>query len=156
MSAAQSGQVGLAGAIAVAIAPPTSNPPLLTEAQKFEQTLLGPFQIPGSILSNLAINGYSTLDDLAYFGHKYFEYFCSVNIRQYLNRGGANYSDKVIKILQGMVWRASDMNRLNHPLLVNTNLTRDESNEWYFEAVFEVAKLKKEFDIEYPGNLVYA
>ena len=60
-----------------------------------------------------------------------------------MNRDGANYSNKVIKRLQGLVWRESDMKRLNHPLLIDTKLTRDEADEWYFEAVFEVTKLKK-------------
>ena len=59
----------------VAVVPTASNPPLLTEAQNFEQTLLGPLQIPGAIVSNIALNGYSTLADLAYFGHKDFEDF---------------------------------------------------------------------------------
>ena len=47
------------------------------------------------------------------------------------------------------------MKRLNQPLLIDTNITRDETDEWYFEAVVEVEKLKKEFDIESPGKFVY-
>ena len=86
----------MSGAIVVAIAPPASNPPLLTESQKFKHTLMGSLQIPGAIVPNLALNGYSILADLAYFGHKYFEDFYSAKIRQALNCGGANYSDKVI------------------------------------------------------------
>ena len=107
-------------------------------------------------MSNLALNGYRTLADYAYFGHKDFEYFCSAKIRQALNRGGANYSNKFIKRLQGLVWRALEMKRLNQTLLINTNLTRDEAEEWYFEMLVEVEKLKKEFDIESPGKFVYA
>ena len=87
----------MVGAVAVAISPPTYNPPLLTVAQNFKQTFLGPLQIPGAIVLNLAINFYSTLDDLDYFGHKNFEYFFSKKIRQALNRGGANYSKNFIK-----------------------------------------------------------
>ena len=48
------------------------------------------------------------------------------------------------------------MNRLNHPLLIDTNLTRYEAIAWYFEAVTELAKLNKEFDIASPGKIVYA
>ena len=84
MSAAQAGQGGLVGAVAVAIVPPASTPPLLIEAYK--SNLL---QIPRYIVLNIALNGYSTLADLAYFGQKDFKYFCSANIRQDLNRGGA-------------------------------------------------------------------
>ena len=86
------------------------------------------------------------------FCHKDFEDFCSANIRQAFNSGGYKYSDKIIKILQVMVWRASDMKRLNHPILIDTNITRDDVDEWYFEAVVEVEKIKKEVDIESPGN----
>ena len=107
-------------------------------------------------MSNIALNGYSNLDDLAYFGHKDFEDFCSTNIRQDLNCGGTNNRYKVIKHFQGMVWRASEIKRLKQPLLVDTNITRDEANEWYLEAVVEVGKLKKEFDIDSPGKFVYA
>ena len=93
-------------------------------------------------MDNIALNGYSTLADLDYFVHKNFEDFCSASIRQDLNRGGANYSNKVIKRLMGMVWIASEMKRLNQPLLINVNITRNEANEWYLEAVVEVTKLK--------------
>ena len=48
------------------------------------------------------------------------------------------------------------MKWLNHPLLIDTKLTRDDADEWYFEAVDEVAKLRKEFEIESPGKFVYA
>jgi len=143
-----------AGAAGGAGAP---QPPVpLTEEQKFEQTLLGALQIPQPIIANLALNGYNTMADLAYFGHKDFEDYCHAKARQALNRGGANYSDKVIKRLQGLVWRASEMKRLNQPLLIDINLTRDETDEWYFEAVVEVAKLKKEFEITTPEKFVYA
>ena len=90
MSVSQSGPVGLARAVAVAIVPCASNPSILMEAQNFEQTLLGPLQIPRAIVSNRALNSYSTLDDLDYFGYKYFEDFCSAKIRHALKRGGAN------------------------------------------------------------------
>ena len=70
--------------------------------------------------------------DLDYFDHEDFGYFCFAKIRQVLNRGGANYSDNFIKRLQGLVWIASEMKHLNQPLLINTNLTRDEADEWYF------------------------
>ena len=105
---------------------------------------------------NFALNGYSTLAELAYFGHKDFEYFCSAKIIQALNRGGAKYSDTVIKHLRGLVWRASEMKRLNQTLLINTNLTRDEADECYPEAVIELEKLKKKFKIASTGNFVYA
>ena len=107
-------------------------------------------QIPGAIVSNLALNGYSTLSELANFGHKDFEYFCSSKIRHALSHGGASYNDKVIKRLHGMVWRASKMKRLNQLLLINNNLTRYEANKWDFEALVEVEKLYKEFEIESP------
>ena len=97
----------MAGDVAVEILLPASTPPLLTEEKKFKQTLLGPLQIPGDIVLKISLYGYSNLADLAYFGHKDFEYFCSANIRQALNRGDANYSDMFIKHLQGLVWRAS-------------------------------------------------
>ena len=48
------------------------------------------------------------------------------------------------------------MKRLNQPLLIGTNLTRNEADMWYFKAVFEVEKLKKELDIESPGNFAYS
>ena len=47
------------------------------------------------------------------------------------------------------------MKHLNQPLLIDTNLNRDEAYEWHFEAVVEVVKLKKELDIESPGKFVY-
>ena len=128
----------MAGAIAVAIVSPAYNPPLLTETQNFEKTLLGPLQIPRNILSNLALNGYSTLSELAYFGHNYFEEFCPAKIIQALNRDGNNYINKFIKSLQGLVWIESDIKRLHQPLLIDTNITRDEADEWYFEWVVEV------------------
>ena len=43
------------------------------------------------------------------------------------------------------------MKRLDNPLLVNNNLIRDDASDWYFKAVVEVAKLNKEFGIEFPG-----
>ena len=48
------------------------------------------------------------------------------------------------------------MNSLNQPLLFDTNLNMDEADEWFFRALFEVEKLKEEFDIKYPGKFVYA
>ena len=92
---------------AVAAVAPASPPLLFTEEHNFGLNLLGPLKIPGTIVSNLAPNGYSNLDDLDYFGHKDFGYFYSAKIRQYLNRGGANYNEEVTKLLQGLVWRAS-------------------------------------------------
>ena len=80
-------------------------------------------------MSNLALNGYLTLSDLDYLSHKEFEAFYSTNIIQDLNRGVANYSDKVIKLLQRLVWRASKMKRLNQPLLIKTNLIKDKDDE---------------------------
>ena len=115
MDAAQAGQGGLEDAIALEIVPPAPHPPLLIEAHKSKQNLLGPLKIPGDIVLNLALNGYSTLADLASFGHKDFEYFCSDKIRQYFKHGGANYIEKVIKRLQGLVWRSSEMKRLKQP-----------------------------------------
>ena len=50
MNSAQVGQVGLAGAILLAIVPSAPPPPSLTEAHKFKNTLLGPLQIPGAIV----------------------------------------------------------------------------------------------------------
>ena len=146
----------MSGAVAVAIVPPAYNTPLSTEAQKFKQTFLVTLHIPGYIVLNLALNVYSTLADLSYFGHKDFEDFCSAKVIQALNHGVANYNNHVIKRLQGLVWRALEMKRLNQTLLINTNLTRDEAEEWYFEMLVEVEKLKKEFDIESPGKFVYA
>ena len=64
-------------------------------------------------MSNLALNIYITLNDLAYFSHKDLEDFCSANIIQDLNKGGANYIDKVIKRLQGLVWRSSETKSLD-------------------------------------------
>ena len=77
MSAAQAEQERLTGTVAVAIVPPEYTPTPLIEAQKLEQKFLGPLQIPGDIVSNLALNCYITLVDLDYFGHKGFEDFCS-------------------------------------------------------------------------------
>ena len=118
----------MAVAVALAIASPVSNPQLLTEVQKFEQILLGPLKIPRAIVLNLVLNRCSTLDDLSSLGKKDFKHFCSANIRQALNRGGANYSNRVIKHLHGMVCRSLAMKRLKHPLLININLKMDESN----------------------------
>ena len=89
----------LAVAVALATVPLEYNPLLWTDEQKSEKILLGPLKIPRAIVSNLALSGYSTLDDLAYFGHKEFEDLCSSKIKQALNRGGAKYSNKVIKRL---------------------------------------------------------
>ena len=68
MNAAQAGQLVLAGAVVSETVTPASTPLLLTEAQKFGQNLMGPLQIPGDIVLNFALNGYSTLAELAYFG----------------------------------------------------------------------------------------
>ena len=106
-------------------------------------------------MSNIALNGYSAFADSEYFGHKDFEDFWSAKIRQVFNHSGAIYSYNVIKQLRGMVWRASEMNPLNQPPLINANLTRDDSDECYFKAVVELSKLKKEFNIVSPGNFVY-
>ena len=73
-----------------------------------------------------------------------------------MNCGGVNYINKVIKLSQGMVWRASEIKCLNQPLLINKNLTRDEADECYPEAVVELEKLKKKFKIASTGNFVYA
>ena len=43
------------------------------------------------------------------------------------------------------------MKRLNQPLIINTKLTKDEADDWYFGEVVEVEKLKKELYIESPG-----
>ena len=107
-------------------------------------------------MSNISLISYSTLADLDYFGHKDFEYLFSANIRQALNRFGANYSNKVIKRLQVLVWRASYMKRPNQPLLIKTNLSRDDVDEWYLEAIVELAKIKKEFNIASTGKFVYS
>ena len=48
------------------------------------------------------------------------------------------------------------MKRLNQTLFIDTNLTRNDNDEWYFEAVVGVEKLKKEFKIAPPGKFVYA
>ena len=61
MSAAQEGQGGLEGAIVVTIVPPASTQPLLAEEHNFKQNFLRPLKIIGDIVSNLALNGYSTL-----------------------------------------------------------------------------------------------
>ena len=61
--------------------------------------------------------------------------FYHTKIRQAFDRGVANYINKVIKRLQGLVCRPSYMQRLNQPLLINTNIFRDEADVWYFEAV---------------------
>ena len=106
MNTSQLGQGGLSGIIVLATIMPASTQPLLTEAQNFKQTLLGPLQIPGAIILNLAPNGYSTLDELLYFGHKDFEDFFSAKIRQALNHDGANYRNMFIKCLQELVWRS--------------------------------------------------
>ena len=47
------------------------------------------------------------------------------------------------------------MKYINQPLIINTNITLDEANECYFEALVEVEKLKKKFEIESPGNFIY-
>ena len=44
------------------------------------------------------------------------------------------------------------MKYINQPLIINTNITLDEANECYFEALVEVEKLKKEFNIYPPGK----
>ena len=100
MNTSQAGQGGLVGAVVLETVPPAPPPPSLTETYKFEHTWLGPLQIPRDIVSNITLNGYSSFADLAYFGHKDFGIFFSAKIRKSLNRGGANYSDKV-----GLVWR---------------------------------------------------
>ena len=46
------------------------------------------------------------------------------------------------------------MKSLKQTLLVETNLTRDQTDKQYFDIVFEVEKIKKEFDIESPGKFV--
>ena len=107
MNASQAGEGGLAGAVVEATVLPPSNPLLLKEENKFEQTLLVPFQIPGDIFSSIALKGYSTLADLDYFCHKNIEDYCSAKIIQALDHSGANYSYKFIKHLQVIVWRAS-------------------------------------------------
>ena len=61
MSAAQEGKGGLEGTIVVTIVTPASIWPLLVEEHNFKQNFLGPLKIIGDIVSNLALNGYSTL-----------------------------------------------------------------------------------------------
>ena len=48
------------------------------------------------------------------------------------------------------------MKRLSQPLLISTNFTRYEDDEWYFELVVVVEKLKKESNIASLGKFVYA
>ena len=48
------------------------------------------------------------------------------------------------------------MKRLSQPLLISTNFTRYEADEWYFELVVVVEKLKKESNIASLGKFVYA
>ena len=43
------------------------------------------------------------------------------------------------------------MKRLNQLLIINTTITKDEADDWYFGEVVEVEKLKKELYIESPG-----
>ena len=90
--------------------------------------------------------------DLDYFGLKEFEDFFSANTRQALNRGGTTYSDNFIKRLRVLVWRSSETNRINQPPLINSNLAGDEANKCYFDAVVEVEKLKKDFEIVSTGK----
>ena len=72
-----------------------------------------------------------------------------------MNCGGTNYSDNVIKRFQKLVWISLEMNRLNQILLIGTNLIWDEANNWYFEALVELEKLKKDINIESTGKFVY-
>ena len=58
--------------------------------------------------------------------------------------------------MQRLVYRASEINRLNQNLLIDTYHIRYEDNEWYFTAVVEVEKLKKKSEIESPGKFVYS
>ena len=48
------------------------------------------------------------------------------------------------------------MKRLNQPLFIGTNLARDESREWYLDAVVKVLKQNKEFKIASPRKSIYA
>ena len=61
MSAVQEGKGGLEVAIVVTIVTPASIRPLLAGENNFKQTFLGPLKTTGDIVSNLALNGYSTL-----------------------------------------------------------------------------------------------
>ena len=72
-----------------------------------------------------------------------------------MNCGGTNYSDNVIKRFQKLVWISLEMNRPNQILLIGTNLIWDEANNWYFEALVELEKLKKDINIESTGKFVY-
>ena len=67
MSTTQSGRGELTGTVVEAIVMPEYNQPLLTEPQKFEHTVSAPLQITGDIVSNLALNGFSTLIVLDFF-----------------------------------------------------------------------------------------
>ena len=140
----------------VAIVPLAPNQPPLVEAQKFKHTLMVPLQIPVAIVANIELNGYIALDDLVYFDHSDVEDFCSARIIKALNFGGANYSNTFIKRLQVLVWRASEMKRLDQTLVINVNVTWDKADEWYFKAKVEGTKLKKDFKTSSPEKFVYA
>ena len=67
-------------------------------------------------------------------------------------RGGANYGNRMIKMLQGLVGRVSEMKWINIAFLIEDNTSLDLVEEWYNEALAEADKTKKEFELDTPAK----
>ena len=128
---------------------------LESEAQKFSRILHESLNATANIVTDIHENGYSKLEDLAYFWHKEIVENCNNNFFQTILQGGDNYSDRTMKHLQGLVWRASETKQLNIGFLIKYNTNSLLIEEWYNESMAEADKTKKEFELDTPEKFTY-
>ena len=74
--------------------------------------------VTANIVTNLHVNGYRKLEDLAYFGYKEIVEYCNNKNNQTIVHDYANYGDRTMERLQGLVWRASRMKRISIAVLI--------------------------------------
>ena len=96
-----------------------------SEAQKFSYIIQASLNVAANIVTNIHVNGYSELVDLAYFRHKDIVEYYNNNNFQTIVCGGATYGDSTIKRFQGLVWRASKIKLLNLAVLIEYNTSSD-------------------------------
>jgi len=130
-------------------------PPAETEEAKFARILLDELKFTQAVVDNLTENGYLVFSELADWGHKAVGKYCGRKQATPLNRGGCNYGDKTIKRLQGLVWQATELKRLNRNVLLDSNTTLELADEWFEEAIAELHKVDHGMEIESPEQFTY-